>query len=203
MKGYLISRILFAFGICLLLQNCSRKSEESSESHHFSEPYKSSEPDQSTTPEKDSYTPDSEQATPGQDYSDNTETETGTVQIFDIRFVVEVTQYKAALWLKNGEGLMRVRYYKEGVGPVMVQQKMRVENTDRGIRLTGYSPVNPETGEPANYIPDNFYISRNENGEWSVTNIDDQGVTADASISVVEGIGEQNRFLSNFNWEIN
>ncbi|WP_155297183.1 hypothetical protein [Spirosoma aerolatum] len=201
MKWNLFSRILFAFGICLLLQNCSRKSEESSESHHFSEPYKPSEPDQSTIPEPEQNMPNSAPSAPEQNYSDNTET--GTVQIFDIRFVVEVTQYKAALWLKNGEGLMRVRYYKEGVGPVMVQQKMRVENTDRGIRLTGYSPVNPETGETANYIPDNFYISRNENGEWSVTNIDDQGVTAEAFISVIEGIDEQNRFLSNFNWEIN
>lgn len=185
MKSNLLLRTLLLVGFCSALLNCSTQPERRTEAHDLST--------RSTDLGTETPAPTSQ----GQESSD-----AGTVQIFDIRFTVSLTQYKAALWLKDGKGLMRVRYYKEDDGTVMIEQQMRVEDTQYGIRLTGYNPTDPATGDPVSYSPDNFYISRDENGDWSVTNIDDQGTSAGAFIQVINGWSEQNQFLSTFNWEI-
>ncbi|GAB3962824.1 hypothetical protein GCM10028805_64710 [Spirosoma harenae] len=124
--------------------------------------------------------------------------------IYEVKFIAGSTQYRGALVMgDNGTGKMRVRFYKQGVGPVMIEQYMRMENTRYGNRLTGYNPVYPGTTvRYPTYNADNFYISQDEYGNLTMTNIDDRGVTANASIRVFQTTYDKQRFLSDFNWEL-
>lgn len=121
--------------------------------------------------------------------------------VFEIKFVVDFTQYRVALLLyENGTGKMRVRYYSDGTK--MVEQSVRVENTEEGIRIAGYNPVYPGTSiKFSKYIPDNFYLSIDEYGNYSITNKYDGG-NAKASIIKLKGRYEINRFLKDFNWQL-
>lgn len=121
--------------------------------------------------------------------------------VFEVNFIVDFTQYRAALVLfDNGTGKMRVRYYDESTK--MVEQSVRIENTSIGFRIAGYNPVYPgtRTKHPA-YIPDNFYISIAEYGNLSITNIYSGG-RAKAQIRKIEGVYTINEFLSDFNWQL-
>jgi len=124
--------------------------------------------------------------------------------IYEVRFVAEMKQYRAALVLyDSGIGKMRVRYYEPGQGTTMVEQTMRVENTAYGYRVTGYNPVYPGTKvRYPSYTPDNFYISQNEYGNLIITNVDDRGTTARTSIKVINGASAQRSLLSEFDWEL-
>lgn len=125
-------------------------------------------------------------------------------QVFEIKFTAGVTQYRCALVIfDNGSGKMRVRFYGDGKTK-MVEQAMRIEDTQYGLRLTGYNPVYPGTSTRyPSYNADNFYISMDEYGNYSVTNVDDAGVSARSSIRKVEGQYTINGFLDDFNWELN
>ncbi|GHB88989.1 hypothetical protein [Persicitalea jodogahamensis] len=125
--------------------------------------------------------------------------------VFEVKFTSGLTQHRGALVLfDSGLGKMRVRYYAEGIGTQMVEQTVRFENTLNGYRVTGYNPVYPGTKvRHSTYIADNLYISRNEYGNFKVVNVDDRGVTAQASIRTVENAYERRRFLSDFDWELN
>ena len=124
--------------------------------------------------------------------------------IYEVKFIAGSTQYRAALVLNdNGTGKMRVRFYKQGEGTVMVEQYMRMENTRYGIRLTGYNPIYPGTTvRYPTYNADNFYISQDEYGNLTLTNVDDRGVTANASIRVIQSTYDKQQFLSAFSWEL-
>lgn len=123
-------------------------------------------------------------------------------KVFEVKFTAGFTQYRCALVIfDNGTGKMRVRYYQDGTK--MVEQTMKIENTQYGIRLTGYNPVYPGTSRKhPSYNADNFYISVDEYGNYSIVNIDDGGVSAKASIRKIEGRYSKNSFLSDFNWKL-
>lgn len=123
--------------------------------------------------------------------------------VYKITFTAGVTQYRAALIIfEDGSGKMRVRFYSDGTK--MVEQTMKVENTEYGLRLTGYNPVYPgtTTSHPT-YNADNFYISIDENGNYSITNIDDAGVSAKTYIEQIEGTYSIKNFLEDFDWSLN
>ncbi len=125
--------------------------------------------------------------------------------IFEVKFIAGMTQYRAALVLfDGGTGKMRVRYYTQDKGTVMVEQTIRIENTVNGMRLTGYTPVYPGTRvRYPSYTADNFYLSRNEYGSMSIINIDDSGNTSTATIRLIDDAYEKRRFLSGFDWSLN
>lgn len=122
--------------------------------------------------------------------------------VFEVKFTAGVTQYRCALAIfDDGSGVMRVRYYNNGTK--LVEQSMRIENTQYGIRLTGYRPVYPGTKTRyPNYSADNFYLSVDEYGNYNIVNVDDAGVTAQAFIRKIEGTYSINKFLSDFNWRL-
>ncbi|GAA3614845.1 hypothetical protein Q4Q39_02440 [Flavivirga amylovorans] len=124
--------------------------------------------------------------------------------VFEIKFTAGYTQYRGALVIYNsGSGKMRVRYYSNGKTK-MVEQTMKIENTQYGMRLTGYNPVYPNTSiKHPSYNADNFYISVNENGKYSITNIDDGGTPAKTTIRLIKGKYSIDKFLGDFNWELN
>lgn len=123
-------------------------------------------------------------------------------EIFEIKFTAGITQYRGALVLwENGTGKMRVRYYADGQKKI-IEQEIRTENTQHGLRLTGYNAVYAGTNVKASYNPDNFYISQDENGNIICTNIDDGGVSASASIRIVTGYSAKQSFLRDFNWRL-
>ena len=96
---------------------------------------------------------------------------------------------------------MRVRFYNEGTQ--MVEQSAIIESTIYGNQIAGYNPVYPGTNtKHPTYSPDNFYISVDEYGNLNVVNVDDRGVTAEASIRLIEGKYSINDFLSDFNWRL-
>lgn len=123
--------------------------------------------------------------------------------IFEVKFTAGITQYRCALAIfDDGTGKMRVRYYDNGTK--LIEQSMRIEITQYGIRLTGYNPVyaGTTTRHPT-YNADNFYISVDEYGNYTMVNIDDGGVTAKVFIRKVEGTRYTiNSFLSDFNWKL-
>lgn len=123
--------------------------------------------------------------------------------VYEIKFISGVTQHRGALVLyNNGTGKMRVRYYSQQEGPAMIEQEIRLENTNFGYRLTGYNPVYPgTTRRKATYNADNFYISRDESGKSSIVNIDDKGSTAQATIREIAA-SEKTKFLYGFNWRL-
>jgi len=85
----------------------------------------------------------------------------------------------------------------------MVEEYIKAENTDLGLRLTGYNPVYPGTTTPyPNYIADNFYLSQDENGRLTCTNIDDKGQTSACSIRLLNGYSAKQEFLSDFDWKL-
>ena len=122
--------------------------------------------------------------------------------IYEVKFIAGVTQYRAAMALfDDGTGLMRVRYYSNGTK--MVEQSLILEETTVGIRVTGYDPVYPGTNTPhPSYNADNFYISQDEYGDVSIVNIDDNGVTASATMRLIEGYYAKQNFLDDFNWKL-
>lgn len=125
--------------------------------------------------------------------------------VYEVRFKAGVTLHRGALVLyDDGTGKMRVRYYDQNrQKTVMVEQLMRVENTDDGYRITGYNPVYASTGyRHPSYVADNFYLSQDEYGTVSVTNIDDQGVSARSTVKVIEGAYQVSSFLSDFDWKL-
>ncbi len=124
-------------------------------------------------------------------------------KVFEVKFTAGVTQYRSALVLyDNGSGKMRVRFYDNG-RTKMVEQTMKIENTQYGMRLTGYNPVYPGTSTRySSYQADNFYLSTDEYGNYSLTNIDDGGVVAKAFIKEIEGDYSIKNFLSDFDWEL-
>lgn len=124
--------------------------------------------------------------------------------VYEIRFTVDMTQYRAALVLySNGTGTMRLRYFSEG-RTQMVEQSIVFEKTLLGYRLTGYQPVYPGTTiRHASYIADNFYLSQDENGRLHCVNIDDQGKAAVCTIRQVTSYYAKNVFLGDFNWKLN
>lgn len=134
----------------------------------------------------------------------NVSTNYSVTDVFEIKFTAGVTQYRCALITFNdGTGKMRVKYYSDDKGSVMVEEHMQIENTEYGYRLAGYKPVYPGTQERfPDYYPDNLYIAQDENGNFSVTNIDDQGVSAKSFIRNIQGYSQQQQFLNEFNWEL-
>lgn len=125
--------------------------------------------------------------------------------VFEVKFIAGMTQYRAALVLfEGGTGKMRVRYYTQDKGTVMVEQTIRIENTVNGMRLTGYNPVYPGTSvRNSSYVADNFYISQNEYGSMSIINIDDRGTSSTASIRLISNSYDRRQFLSGFEWVLN
>jgi hypothetical protein len=106
------------------------------------------------------------------------------------------------LWDNSNAGRMRVRYYADGQTN-MVEETAQAENTVLGLRIAGYNAVyaGTETRHPS-YRPDNFYMSTDENGNVSVTNIDDGGVVANCSVRVIKGYYDKQEFLRDFNWKL-
>lgn len=124
--------------------------------------------------------------------------------IYEVFFTVGTTQHRAALYMDwtNGSGLMRVRYYSNGVTQ-MIEQTMAVEKTNSGIRIAGYNPVYAgTTRRHPSYIADNFYIFRDENGRVSIINVDDRNVTANCTIRSVSSYYTKQEFLKTFNWRL-
>jgi hypothetical protein len=124
-------------------------------------------------------------------------------EVYEINWISNYSQhYQGALVMfKDYTGKLRVRYH---VGPaiVMVEQTIRIENVGEGIRLTGYNPVYPNTDTkfPA-YNADNFYLIKDVLGILTITNIDDGGATARASIRLIEEV-EKSEFLLLFSWKL-
>lgn len=124
--------------------------------------------------------------------------------VYEIKFTVDMTQYRAALVLYNGSsGLIRVKYYNDRLTRI-VEQKIVFEKTTMGNRLTGYNPVYPgTTTRYPNYVADNFYVFQDEYGKLRCVNIDDKGNTAVCYIRLVTGSYAKNAFLRDFNWKLN
>ncbi len=124
--------------------------------------------------------------------------------VYKVVFTTGTTQYYSALVLfSDGTGKMRTKFYRSN-STVMVEQTMKVENTNSGLRITGYKPVYPGTHNTfPNYSPDNFYISQDYRGNLSILNIDDQGTSATASIVLISNNYEKINFLNEFNWRLN
>jgi hypothetical protein len=126
--------------------------------------------------------------------------------VYKVVFIADVTQYYSALVLfDDGSGKMRTKFYDPNCEcPVMVEQTMKIENTNSGLRLMGYNPVYPGTyNRYPTYSADNFYISRDYKGNLNITDIDDYGVTASASIVSITAYSQKKEFLSEFNWQLN
>lgn len=125
--------------------------------------------------------------------------------VYKVRFTSGVTQYYGALVLfDSGTGKMRTKYYSESCKCTRtVEQTMNVEKTTAGLRITGYNPVYPGTNTKfPSYSADNFYIARDYTGKLSITNIDDQGDIASASIELITSSSTKRNFLSEFNWQL-
>jgi hypothetical protein len=125
-------------------------------------------------------------------------------EVFEIKFKIGISQYRGALVLyDDGTGKFRVKYFSNGETQ-MVEQDMRVENSNDGMRLAGYNPVYPGTKVAfPNYNADNFYITQNENGNYSCVNIDDSGTEANCVIRIISGnTYTKNNFLRDFNWRL-
>lgn len=125
--------------------------------------------------------------------------------VYKIRFISGLTQYYGALVLfDNGTGKMRTKYYSNSCECTKtVEQTMNIEKTTAGLRITGYNPVYPGTKTLfPNYSADNFYVSRDYAGELTITNIDDKGDIASASIEIITSSSTKRTFLSEFNWRL-
>jgi hypothetical protein len=123
--------------------------------------------------------------------------------VYDITFTSGLTKHRVALVLwSNGSGQARVRYYTNNQLN-LVEQTIRLENTQYGYRLTGYNAryAGTQRRHPS-YRPDNFYFSQDDYGNLICTNIDDIGNTARCSIRLLQGYSSKQAFLSSFNWEL-
>ncbi|MDF7817253.1 hypothetical protein P1X15_06580 [Runella sp. MFBS21] len=97
---------------------------------------------------------------------------------------------------------MRVRYYANNQTN-LIEQTIRLENTQYGYRLTGYNARYADTQRRhPNYQPDNFYLSQDDYGNLTCLNIDDKGTTSRCSIRLVQGYSSKNTVLSSFNWRL-
>ncbi len=123
--------------------------------------------------------------------------------VYEITFTAGITRYRAALVLwSNGSGQMRVRYYANNQTN-LIEQTIRLENTQYGYRLTGYNARYADTQRRhPNYQPDNFYLSQDDYGNLTCLNIDDKGTTSRCSIRLVQGYSSKNTVLSSFNWRL-
>ena len=123
--------------------------------------------------------------------------------VYEVKFRAGVTLHRAAMIIfNNGTGKLRVRYYSGGTK--MVEQSIVFQDTKYGIRLACYNPVYPGTKiKYPTYSPDNFYLSIDEYGKTSLTNVDDRGVTAECVINKKDGTYAVNQFLSDFDWKLN
>ncbi|WP_108808054.1 hypothetical protein [Aquimarina spinulae] len=123
-------------------------------------------------------------------------------EVFEVKFTAGLTQYRCALVIfDNGTGKMRVRYYDKRT--TMIEQTMAIENTQYGIRLKGYNPVYAGTKiKHPSYNADNFYISMDEYGKYTIINVDDAGTRAKSYIKKIKGKYTINNFLRDFNWKL-
>jgi hypothetical protein len=124
-------------------------------------------------------------------------------EIYEINWIsLDNQHYQGALvFYKNYTGKLRVKYH---VGPLvlMAEQSIRTELVEGGIRLSGYNPVYPNTDTQfPGYNADNFYLIKDVLGSLTITNIDDGGSTARASIRLIEEI-EKAEFLLGFSWTL-
>lgn len=125
--------------------------------------------------------------------------------VYKVRWTSGVTQYYSALVLfDNGTGKMRTKFYSKSCDCTRtVEQTMNIEQTSAGLRITGYNPVYPNTSTKfLTYSADNLYVSRDYAGNLSITNIDDRGDIASASIESITSSSAKRIFLSEFNWRL-
>lgn len=124
--------------------------------------------------------------------------------IYEIKFVAGVTQYRCALamWWDDGNGMLRVKYYSNNKTN-NVEQTVRLEDTQYGLRIAGYNPVYAGTSiSYPSYNADNFYLSQDEYGNLTCTNIDDDGNTSKCVVRKIEGYTAKQNFLGDFNWKL-
>jgi hypothetical protein len=121
--------------------------------------------------------------------------------IYEVVFTVDDVTYRGALLMFDSmNGKMRLRYEKEDVGMVMVEQTMTLKNATDLVHLEGSNPVYPDTNDPfPGYNPDDFFVTIDGDGNMVFTNIDSQGQIADTNIKLVEA-RERRRLLNECNW---
>jgi hypothetical protein len=124
------------------------------------------------------------------------------IKIFEVKFTVGVTQYRGAMvFLDDNSGKVRLRYYANGTTN-FVEEAFVGQNTTDGIRVKCYNAVYPGTEIKYHYSPDNFYFRQDENGNMSMTNVDDQGQVADCYIRQISGYDNKESFLGDFDWKL-
>jgi hypothetical protein len=128
-----------------------------------------------------------------------------TQDVYDIKFKAGTVQYSGALVLySDGTGKMRFKYYNSSTSSnVMVEQTVATVATTTGLTISGSNPVYPgTTTKYPSYNADNFYVTKDTYGGLKITNTDDGGVTASATIKLINGYIDQAIFLKDFNWKL-
>jgi hypothetical protein len=114
-------------------------------------------------------------------------------KIYHIRFNSSGIQYSVAVVIfDDNTGKMRTRYDNGGTSDKLVQMTVLLKNKDNGFMLLGSDALDVYTSTKANYNPDNFYVSFNQDQEDIVCkNIDD--MESESECCIMEVIGKKNQ----------
>jgi hypothetical protein len=98
---------------------------------------------------------------------------------YKLDWTAKGSHYEGLLEMKGEIGTMRIKYFNEEMNKTdIVDQTMILANCVQGLVVFGNNPVIADTDQKhSTYSPDNLIFRREINGDITITNKDDQGVS--------------------------
>lgn len=102
----------------------------------------------------------------------------------------------------DGAWQMRVKYYDTARNCTrLIEQQLRAEETNLGIRFYGYSVRDVLSHRlTRDYAADRLYVYRDAQGNMYSRNLDDQGLSSGVEIRAVASVEERQEKLREFGW---
>ncbi|GAB1541960.1 hypothetical protein NUACC21_46330 [Scytonema sp. NUACC21] len=99
---------------------------------------------------------------------------------YKLRWTISGSSYEGLLYMEGRIGKMRIQYFNEVTKSTeTVDQTMLLASCTKGLVMFGFNPVVAGTAQQhPTYAADNLIFRRETNGDVTIINYDDRGVTA-------------------------